>query len=70
MSEQPFGIKFQSNTAFIKLRFKKDKFDTLNIKQYGAFRTTQSGFIIFQTELSIYSMEYKELMTKLGKKPA
>lgn len=62
MSEfTPFGYRYQGKVCCIKLRFKKDKFLKSGIDKYGEYFITQSGFIIFETELFTDSSAFREL---------
>ena len=68
----PFGYRYQGKVCSIKLRFKKDKFLESGIEEYGEYFITQSGYVIFETELFTDSSAFRELNQLIAKinKPA
>ena len=56
----PFGISYANKTVRIKLRFKSKPFFETNMKKYGSYKTTQTGYIIFEAELDAGSYEWVE----------
>ena len=61
----PFGYRYWNNEVYIKLRFTKDKFFKLGIKEYGEYWYTQAGFVIFTAQLPNRSKKLSEFNAKL-----
>lgn len=49
----PFGITFNRNSVSIKLRFNSEPFFKTSMNRFGAYRTTETGHVIFESELSV-----------------
>ena len=55
----PFGYHYDGFSVTIKLRFKMDKFEKLNIKDFGSCRPTKTGgHVIFYAELDTRSEQF------------
>jgi hypothetical protein len=65
-NQTPFGYRYQGNIWTIKLRFTQERFNELKISDWGIYRTTRSGHIIFEASVMIKSRGYNELKSKLG----
>lgn len=63
---RPFGINYEGDICYIKLRFHPSKWKSLNIsKHIGTRRLTSNGYVLFETTLYTQSREYAELRQKL-----
>lgn len=64
--DTPFGYRYTGGSVFIKLRLLESKFLKYGIDKYGAYRHTNSGYVIFETMLDTKSDDFKELNSKLS----
>lgn len=65
MTYAPFGFRYEGETCSIKLRFTQKSFDENGLKDYGTFRPTTGGYIIFETQLNIKDDKFIQLSQRL-----
>lgn len=57
----PFGIRHQGDLVTYKLKFHPVKFKSSQLCNYGSYRTTNKGYIIFEATVKRCSPEYSQI---------
>lgn len=65
INQTPFGYRYQGNIWTVKLRFTKARFEELKLSEFGTYRFTKSGAVIFEAAAMMGSQLYHTLKLKL-----
>jgi len=67
MKLPPFGTRYQGNTVAIKLRFHPKRFFAIKLAEYGNWKTSSNGYIIFETVVDRDSAELNNIYHEIEK---